>query len=222
MKFISNIVKQNDYCLDVGANIGYYSCLMGALIGDKGKVFAFEPVRYNRELLNLNIILNRLNNITVCSNGLGESKRKIDMKIYPEDSFLTGHSSLVENEVINKNQFYETHSINLVTIDEYLEKNQIERVDVVKIDIEGYEYFFFQGAQNLINEYKPIIIFEHNPDRIKHIGLKEKDFKKIFENYIVYELFDDGLIRYNFNGNIKATDLVAIPKVKTEEILCTI
>ena len=65
------------------------------------------------------------------------------MKIYPEDSFLTGHSSLIDNEVIEKNKFYETQPISLVTIDEYLEKNQIKRIDVVKIDIEGYEYFFF-------------------------------------------------------------------------------
>lgn len=221
-KFIKMVVKENDYCLDVGANIGYYSCLMGNLIGEKGKVFAFEPVHYNLKILNTNIMLNRLKNVSVCSNALGESTGEMEMKIYPENSFLTGHNSLIDNEVIKENQFYETKSINVVSIDEYLEKNKIERIDVVKIDIEGYEYNFFLGAKKLMTDFNPIIIFEHNPNRIKDIGISEDEFIILFKNYFVYELFEDGLKPYYFDRNITAPDLVAIPKIKTDEILCKI
>ena len=60
----------------------------------------------------------------------------------------------------------------------------------------------------------PIIIFEHNINRIKKLGINENDFKSLFLNYSTYFITENGLIKYNFDGmtQSESNDILAIPK----------
>jgi len=212
INILSKLIKKGDVCIDVGANCGFYTTLMGIKCGSKGHVYAFEPVDYNLKKINVNLNLNRLKNIKVMNKALGSVNAKLKMKVYPQNSSLTAHNSLIENPVTAEYKNFEEKEVDVITIDNFLEKENIKSVDIVKIDIECYEYNFFSGAKNLL-KLKPIIIFEHNPEMLKFIGIDEVNFKVFFKDYDVYELLVDGLMPYSFdNTRTNVTDLIAFPK----------
>ena len=212
-KIILGLIKENDICLDVGANIGFYSSLIGKKIGVNGRVYAFEPVDYNIRFIELNKSLNGLKNIEIINKGLGDKNEIKELNIFPEESKLTAHNSFVMNETLNVNNIFEKKNVEIITVDDWLYKEKIKKVDFVKVDIEGYEYFFFHGAKNLL-KMSPIIIFEHNIDRLKKLKIIENDFKSLFSNYSTYFITENGLIKYNFDGitQSEGNDILAIPK----------
>lgn len=209
---IDQFVRHGDICLDVGANIGFYSCRLANLVGDEGKVLSFEPVNYNRKLLNLNVRANGLRNLEIFEFGLGAKNETLEMKVFPEDDFLIGHNSFVDNETILANARYDVEKIEVRSIDDVLEQGKIAKVDFVKVDIEGYEYHFFKGAKNLLENIRPTIIFEHSPDRLSLLGIDENEFVGFFRNYDVYQIHLGGLEPYDFDGKCTAPDLIAFPK----------
>lgn len=212
-KIILDLVKENDICLDVGANIGFYSCLIGKRIGLNGRIYAFEPVDYNIRNIELNKSLNGLKNIKIINKGLGDKNEIKELNIFPEESMLTAHNSFVMNETLSDNIIFKKKNVEIITVDDWIYKEEIKKVDFVKVDIEGYEYFFFHGAKNLL-KMSPIIIFEHNIDRLKKLKIIENDFKSLFSNYSTYFITENGLIKYNFDGmtQSESNDILAIPK----------
>jgi len=210
---LSGLVKPGDVCLDVGANIGFYSIFMADKVGPTGKVFSFEPVEYNRKKLQLNKSLNGLRNITLIEKALGDKSEALKLKVYPEESNLIGHHSFVENETIQSDTSYTEELVEVMSVDEWLIENEINKVDLVKVDIEGFEYSFFRGARELL-KMSPIIIFEHSSERIKELGIKESEFGNILNEYVCYQILSDGLLEYNFEGEMHpfASDIIAIPK----------
>ena len=212
-KIMSNQIKQGDVCIDVGANIGFYSILMAELSGPSGAVFAFEPVEYNRKKIQLNASLNGLKNITIVDKALGDKSQTLELNVYPEDSKLIGHHSFVINETLKNDQSFEKQLVNVVSIDEWLQTNNISHVDFVKVDIEGFEHSFFKGAKNLL-EKNPIIFFEHSAQRIKELDIDESNFKVLLKGYSCYQILSDGLLEYNFDSDMHpyASDIMAIPK----------
>src|SRR2546427_3878451 len=64
-KVVKKIVKKGDTVLDLGANIGYWTCLLADLVGVTGRVFAFEPSPYNFQLLKKNVEMNGYKNVTL-------------------------------------------------------------------------------------------------------------------------------------------------------------
>jgi FkbM family methyltransferase len=210
---LRNQIKPGSVCLDVGANIGYYSIFMANLCTPSGSVFAFEPVDYNIKKIELNASLNGLKNINIVNMALGEKREILELNIYPEDSMLTGHNSFVVNETLKKDTSHQKKQIEVISIDEWMSLNKLENVDFVKVDIEGFESSFFKGAIELL-KLKPVIFFEHSSERIKELGQNESDFTSYLSEYTCYQILEDGLLEYNFDGNMHpfASDIIAIPK----------
>ena len=102
--------------------------------------------------------------------------------------------------------------IDVLPIDDALSKQKIKRVGFVKIEIEGFEHQFFSGATRLLNEFKPVFIFEHSPQRLIDFNKDEAEFKSFFKDYDIYQMHLGGLEPYNFDGDATAPDLLAIPK----------
>jgi len=151
---IKSLVKYGWVVFDVGANIGYYSVIMSKLVGDNGKVLCFEPTKHYREVLENNIEINNLSNIEVFSFGL--SNRKQDMEISIGASSATLHEP--EETIRNKKR----EIIHLRTLDECIYDMDIDRVDFIKIDVDGHEPAFLDGAVKTIEKYNPIILLEVN------------------------------------------------------------
>lgn len=76
IKRLRKIIREGDICWDIGANIGFYSCLFASLVGKKGKVVAFEPASKSMEFLAQNVAMNRFENVVMIQKALGEKKQE--------------------------------------------------------------------------------------------------------------------------------------------------
>jgi len=115
--------------LDVGANVGKYSIIMGRKMGKKGKVYAFEPEPHNLIALERNIKLNNLQNIRIVP--LACSDKKSIIEFYIDEKNTGGHSMIRKT---NKKIKVKTERI-----DEIISSEKIRNVGLVKIDAEGAE-----------------------------------------------------------------------------------
>lgn len=158
-EMISDVLLDN-LCLggtfiDVGANIGYFSLFASRLVGSNGTVQAFEPVKRLSTQFSASIRKNNFDNIYLHRYACGSETREMNMMVNEQNA---GSSSLIEA----KNQFGSVREhIQVKKMDDIL-KN-IQRIDMMKIDVEGYEFEVLKGAENLIKKHKPKIIFEFSP-----------------------------------------------------------
>ena len=133
--------------LDVGANLGYFSCLLGKLAGPRGKVVAIEPEPNNFKLLQRNLRNNGLKNVTVHECAVGAQDGAAKMGIYKAAN--RGRHSLVDLEGCK--QFIE---VPVRRLDDLVKDAGVESWDLVKMDVEGYEAFVFEGAKETLARAK--------------------------------------------------------------------
>ena len=152
-KYISNVVKEGQIILDMGACYGSYTLLFSKLVRDGGHVYAFEPDPKAFDILCDNIEKNHLTNAhidKICiSNSVGEAKLRAGR-------FGTGASSMIGDEpgTALRETIVET-----TTIDKYCEENRI-CPDGIKMDIEGAEGLAIDGCRNIIKKCSPWILLE--------------------------------------------------------------
>lgn len=133
--------------VDIGANIGYYALLFSKLVGDTGQVFAFEPEPSNYEILPENIIRNDRHNVTpynlAASDVTGKSFLYLSTDNYGD------HKAYPSSESRKKIQ------IEAVCIDDL----DLPPVDVVKIDVQGFEFRALKGMEQTLRSNRALIVF---------------------------------------------------------------
>lgn len=141
--------------LDVGANIGYFSCLFGKLARPAGKVVSIEPEPQNLHLLESNLRNNSLTNITIHRCAVGAQDGTARLGLYKAAN--RGRHSLVDLEHCT-----EFIDVPVRRVDDLLKNSGVTRWSMMKIDVEGFEPFVFQGApetlartESLALEYSP-------------------------------------------------------------------
>jgi FkbM family methyltransferase len=105
---INRFIKQGDVVIDVGANIGYYTVLFSKLVGDDGKVIAFEPTTHFGEVLRRNIETNNLSNVEVIDFGLSNTSQSLMIDIGPSSATLhspAGFDAVISHEKISLTTF---------------------------------------------------------------------------------------------------------------------
>jgi FkbM family methyltransferase len=152
-EMLYRLVKNNDIIFDIGANIGWYSIhLSKKLTG--AKIYSFEPIPETYSKLKRNIELNKSENINIVNIPLSNKIQKLTFFYSPS---ATGASSSVNiSEEIDIKKLECTTD----TIDSYVSKNNINKIDFIKCDVEGAELMVFKGGYESINIFKPIIFSE--------------------------------------------------------------
>ncbi len=155
-KWIQRNLKDGDIVLDVGANIGWFSLIMSAAVGS-GLVFAMEPEPSFRARLESHITLNKIGNVRVSSSSLSHVFRQgwciknpgpyfsSARMIYDRSSLPEGHDEELVTEAWS------------VTLDDWWSRN---RLDLIKIDIDGFEMEALLGGERTIKRLKPKIAIE--------------------------------------------------------------
>lgn len=129
--------------LDLGANVGFYTFLARSIIGERGRVFAFEPYPRNSELIRASIRRNKYNNITLVEAAVSDKNGRASLYLSPDASS--------ENSLLDLN-FQKVMTVDVITVDEYFEKEVGDtKVDFIKMDIEGSEYRAFMGMSKLLS-----------------------------------------------------------------------
>jgi FkbM family methyltransferase len=146
--FINKNLKHEDIVIEVGANIGAHSLLIGKLVGEKGRLIAIEPTEYALRKLNRNISLNEdISNITVIDKIISDAQYK-GKDIFNSDWSTKNSQSPCSIE------------FNSSTVDKVAEECLLQKVDMLKIDVDGYDFKVLKGAKKTIERFKPIIFVE--------------------------------------------------------------
>lgn len=183
----SNYIKKGDTVIDCGANIGYYTNFFRAIVGKKGSVHAFEPVPSTFKCLTKNTLkYSNCNNYSL--NMVGLYKEKSTKNIYIPDS-ISGHASLNKHKDAWNAHKIDKKEIKLITLDAFIEDNGINKVDFMKIDVEGSEIDALQGSKLTLQKNKPKLHMEVNTELLNASQhsvqelwefLKGLDYKKIY------------------------------------------
>ncbi len=153
------MVNEGDIVIDGGAHMGIFSALASAL---GGRVYAFEPISEMRERY-LSKIAELNKNIYIIPYALSNRDGQIEIEI---PNFGNSISAFGTSSIIRKFQNSRKEKIETITIDKFVEKNNIKRIDFIKADIEGAERLMLQGAYNVLKNFAPklSICTYHLPD----------------------------------------------------------
>jgi len=151
-------LRPNMTFVDVGANIGYYSLLAYSIVGNKGLVIAFEPEPNNFHELEKNISVNKISNIKPFEIALSDRAGKTSLYINPYND--GGHSLTIFPD--NYELPFHNIEITTTTFDDFWTNYELNnRLDFVKIDVEGNTLRVLNGMKNILKQYHPIIFLEH-------------------------------------------------------------
>ena len=150
---LQDFLKTGDTFVDVGANIGWLSLVGANQVGEKGNVLAFEPVPSTFDILKSNKEINNFTQITLNQFALGNKEENVT--IYPEKENRGGASIL--NHQKNEGVKIDVKRLDNLQID--------SKIDVIKIDVEGFELDVLKGTAETIKKDKPKLIIEHSIDR---------------------------------------------------------
>lgn len=179
------LISDGDVCIDAGANFGWYTTLMSLKAGKDGEVHSFEPTPSTFELLEKNRKLAVFpDRIFVNNLALGDREDKVTINVFGGQP--TGHASLSAKDECG----VETFDCRMVTLDSYLEANRVGEVAFVKVDIEGAELMFLQGAERLFKQsVPPIFLIEMALAQSKNFGYLPNDIIEFLRVRHAYEFY---------------------------------
>ncbi len=155
-KLIKISLKPGDVALDIGGNIGLQSIRMSKSVGEKGTVFAFEPLTHLQEKFSKNIKLNKAGNIKLFPYALSNVESEADFHINK------GNWNQGSFNISNRQEGTEIQHVIIKVADEIPSIKALNSLDLVKIDVEGFEYQVLLGLKQTISKHKPRIIFEYD------------------------------------------------------------
>jgi FkbM family methyltransferase len=128
--------------VDVGANVGYFTLLAAKAVQSSGRVISFEPSLYLHDLLASTIRANGLSQVTLVSSGLGNKAGFANLYLNP--SFGNNSPTMVEHTAS------EVTRVQVLRLDDYLVGHEISTIDLLKIDVEGFEPRVLEGASEAL------------------------------------------------------------------------
>lgn len=190
IKFLKKYIHKGNYIFDVGANIGYMSLLFSKFTGPEGKIFAFEPETNNFSMLQKNILLNNVNNIF--SYKVACSENEEELKLYLSEGINKGQHTLLK--VHQENEQFEI--VKTIKLDDFFALNHLDRIDLIKIDVEGAELEVLKGMDSILTNYAPILVIEVVSSILAKRNLTAKDFCLFLKkyNYHPYKIRKSGNI----------------------------
>jgi FkbM family methyltransferase len=188
-------VRKGDVCLDVGANIGWYTTLMQMLVGSAGEIHAFEPVPETFAILKDNVAANENPGSVILNNiALGDRTGEVTMHTFDDRS--DGHASISDFGDSTARDI----PTQMIRLDDYLRERRITNVRFLKIDIEGAELSMLKGSSRLFRqEVPPVIVVEAALATTEAFGYLPNDILELissFRDYYFYEVDNrDGSLR---------------------------
>ena len=153
------VLPTGGVALDIGANVGWHTLLMASLVGDDGRVLAAEANPSVRVHLHNNLKLNRFGQVEVIPYAIADAEGTVEFYGPDADDADSGNGHVVTDGVERERGIIRVETRRLDTI---VYTTQIERLDLIKIDVEGFEWPVLQGGENTIVKFRPHIIFEYD------------------------------------------------------------
>ena len=155
-QIINSKLKKGMTCLDIGANIGYYVLLESKCVGSEGNIIAIEPSPINFECLKKNITSLKIENVQAYNIAAGEKDGTINFLIYEG----AGNSCMVIPEGQESRWPGKLIEVHVRKMDSFLLELGINKIDFLRMDVEGYENNVLEGLTQILKYSKPIIHIE--------------------------------------------------------------
>ncbi len=188
--------------MDIGANIGFFSLHASRAVGPTGSVLAFEPNSRICSRLRRNLEINRLTNVLV--EGIALSDHGGDARFFLRQTGSSGHATLFEaclgaaNDERSGTKALEKIQVPLCTLDSYCEENSINRIDYIKLDVEGAEPFVLLGGQETLRSCRPSMLIECNRHTLHSAGWQVQRFLEL-----IWELGYETLRPSRFSSRLR-------------------
>ena len=212
LPILNECLKSDSIIIDVGAHAGQFTKLFSALVPE-GHVYAFEPGGYASSILMKVIHLHRLKNVTHINKGLGKQYKKeiLNIPVKQSGSLGFGLSHIGNNKQDVRTTISET--IEIIMLDTFAENENLEKINFIKADIEGWEMQLLLGAKSIIQKWHPILTLEVNRRFMERAeDTPEQLWKFLSDNgYEIFRLFNDE------NNNLQ---IAPAPKPFDGNIIC--
>lgn len=206
------LIKPGNTVFDVGANIGLHSVFMSRLVGPQGSVHVFEPVPDTFAELKETLKLNKLTNVTTINAALYDQEGTGTINVFDQQYHEWSTFGSPSFDGVTPKT---TVEVRLNTLDAYCEKNNIDHIDFLKIDVEGFEKQVISGALTMLR-YKKIdyLSFEISEIPLKGAGITSREVFDLLESvgYTVYkydnvsnQFIGPMIISYDFHTNLYAS-----------------
>ncbi len=176
-RFLAKVIRTGDICIDVGANVGYFSVLLSDAVGPHGRVIALEPEAGNFERLSEHARRNGLNQLVPLRIACGKEDGTGTLHINPLNhggnsmlpfSAFRSRGKAITLEDATRRFGALTEEVDVRSLDSLIGEYAVERIAFLKIDIEGFEYEALQGASRLVSEGRATyILCEMNNDETR-------------------------------------------------------
>jgi FkbM family methyltransferase len=187
------LASESRTIVDVGGNLGLYAVLAASRMGPEGRVLACEPVPENLGYLRRNVELNELED-QVCVEGVAIGESRGILQIHLAAQNVGTHSASARNAAGTGASV----EVPVTTIDALCAEHELEPVDVLKIDVEGYDGFALRGGREVIARDHPALFLEYVPHSLSNCGFEPSEFLDVvFERDADVYIIDDvkGTIR---------------------------
>jgi len=217
LRFVEKFLRPGMTVFDIGAHHGLYTMLASRKVGKTGRVIAFEPSARERALLARHLRLNQSVSVTIEKSAIGSEKGKADLFLVAggED----GCNSLRRPKTMAESS---TTEVDVTTIDEYILENKIDRVDFVKLDIEGAELAALKGARGLLSaRERPVVLAEVYEIRSEPWGYRSREIVDFLEalGYQWHRITEDGeLEEQDITVSRFDANLVAVPREQVSNL----
>lgn len=216
MSFVERLLRPGMTVLDVGAHHGLYTLLASRRVGKRGRVIAFEPSPRERKRLQSHVRVNRCKNVTVQSCALGDEHREADLFLVEgrEDWCNSLRGPQIDGRTV-------TVRVDIERVDDVLERLGITQVDFIKLDIEGAELSFLQGARAMLALSRPVILAEVQDVRTRPWGYAAREIVDFLRraDYSWFALTaNSNLQPISMQLKTYNANLVALPEERADDI----
>ena len=187
---INKLCKKDFTILDIGANIGAYTFRFAKLAGPKGKVIAFEPMSWAFTKLKRNMELNNFGNVFLERLALS-NRSKDNQEVNFACSWPITDGGGSKHPLILRSTLMRDVT-NVITLDDYVAKKGIGKIDLIKLDVDGYELRVLRGAVETLKVHTPIILMELAVYTIEEVGDSVTDLISLLQSrgYKFYSIKD--------------------------------
>ena len=153
LKAVEQFLTADSVFIDIGANIGLYTLFAANAINENGQVISFEPFTPNFNSLTKNVSLNNFSTICLEKMAIGAKDGLINLYYDEKEKNLGMASSITLEKGVQE-------EVKLTALDSYLETKSLAKIDLIKIDIEGFEYAALLGMRNTLTKFRPTLLIE--------------------------------------------------------------
>ena len=173
---VTRLLREGGVFVDVGANEGFFSVLASSIVGDRGRVWAIEPQSRLQPVIFRNMLENHVRNMTVSQLAISDNVGMATLFLLPDMNI--GGSGLFKAPRYS----VATETIPQTTLSRFLGSLKIDSVDLLKMDIEGFEYEAILGSREVFeNGMIRHIALETHPALLERRGKPERDILQFLE-----------------------------------------